>query len=241
MAAGSSQAAAGAWPVAGRTLRSLTAGFRGRSLAAAPVAPSEGTAVAPLDSGAVDRGSAMTALALQAQGGDHVARDELLTRVHLLAARYARARLWSYPGARDLAADVAQEVCVAVLTALPRYEPREVPFEAFVHGIAARKVADAQRAVLRSAEPVADVPDTVDRTHPAPEEISVTRDEAARAWRLLGGLSPLHRELLVLRVAVGQSAEEVGAALGMTAGAVRVTQHRALNQLRLLAAQEGSR
>lgn len=45
----------------------------------------------------------------------------------------------------------------------------------------------------------------------------------------------------MLRVAVGQSAEEVGAALGMTAGAVRVTQHRALNQLRLLAAQEGSR
>jgi RNA polymerase sigma-70 factor (ECF subfamily) len=40
--------------------------------------------------------------------------------------------------------------------------------------------------------------------------------------------------VLVLRVAVGLTAEETGKSLGMTAGAVRVTQHRALARLREL-------
>jgi len=46
------------------------------------------------------------------------------------------------------------------------------------------------------------------------------------------------RELLLLRVAVGLSAEETGRALGMTPGAVRVAQHRALARLRTYAAEE---
>ncbi|MEO8328889.1 MAG: sigma factor-like helix-turn-helix DNA-binding protein, partial [Candidatus Nanopelagicales bacterium] len=36
----------------------------------------------------------------------------------------------------------------------------------------------------------------------------------------------------------GLSAEETGRALGMTPGAVRVAQHRALSRLRLYAAEE---
>jgi RNA polymerase sigma-70 factor (ECF subfamily) len=40
------------------------------------------------------------------------------------------------------------------------------------------------------------------------------------------------REILRLRVVAGMSAEETGRALGMTPGAVRVAQHRALNTLR---------
>ncbi|NEE31628.1 hypothetical protein G3M53_40070, partial [Streptomyces sp. SID7982] len=45
------------------------------------------------------------------------------------------------------------------------------------------------------------------------------------------------RELLVLRVAVGLTAEETGRMLGMSPGAVRVAQHRALSRLRALAEQ----
>ena len=40
---------------------------------------------------------------------------------------------------------------------------------------------------------------------------------------------------MVLRVGAGLTAEETGAALGMTAGAVRVAQHRALTKMRELA------
>jgi RNA polymerase sigma-70 factor, ECF subfamily len=40
---------------------------------------------------------------------------------------------------------VAQEVCLAVLSALPRYRNMGRPFVSFVFGIASHKVADAAR------------------------------------------------------------------------------------------------
>ena len=49
---------------------------------------------------------------------------------------------------------------------------------------------------------------------------------------LLDRLPEKLREILRLRVVAGMSAEETGRALGMTPGAVRVAQHRALNTLR---------
>ncbi|MDQ3528217.1 MAG: RNA polymerase subunit sigma, partial [Actinomycetota bacterium] len=55
---------------------------------------------------------------------------------------------------------------------------------------------------------------------------------ATRVWALLDELPGHQRELLVLRVAVGLTARETADALGMTPGAVRVAQHRALNRLR---------
>jgi RNA polymerase sigma-70 factor (ECF subfamily) len=61
------------------------------------------------------------------------------------------------------------------------------------------------------------------------------RADADRARELLEHLPPNLRELLVLRVAVGLSAEDTGRVLGMSAGAVRVAQHRALSRLRVLA------
>ncbi len=54
---------------------------------------------------------------------------------------------------------------------------------------------------------------------------------------LLDQLPSHQRELLLLRVVAGLSAEETGSALGMSSGAVRVAQHRALARLRALAQQ----
>ncbi len=71
--------------------------------------------------------------------GGHAA-ETLMGRVHQVALRYARGRLGRF-GAEDLAQDAAQEVCMAVHTALPDYDERGAPFEAFAYTIASRKVA----------------------------------------------------------------------------------------------------
>ena len=172
-------------------------------------------------------------LAARAGAGEETAREELLAGVHRLALRYARARLGTYPAAAELAADVAQEVCMAVLTALPSYDDRGVPFEAFVYRIAAHKVADAQRAYARN--PVAaDALGAVwsqEQVGSAEDDV-VAADEAARVREVLATLSQKHQEVLILRVAVGLSAQETADALGSTPGAVRVLQHRALAALR---------
>jgi RNA polymerase sigma-70 factor, ECF subfamily len=133
--------------------------------------------------------------------------------------------------------DVAQEVCIAVLSALPRYQDMGRPFVSFVFGIASHKVADAMRSAARQALPTADVPDGPD-DRPGPEEAALACLEAERVRALLARLPAQQRELVALRVLFGLSAEETGRALGMSPGAVRVAQHRALARLRTFVAAE---
>jgi RNA polymerase sigma-70 factor (ECF subfamily) len=170
--------------------------------------------------------------------GDAAATEGLLTAVRRMVHRYIRARLGGPNGDDSAADDAAQEVCIAVLTALPRYRDEGVPFEAFVYSIAARKLADIHRAAVRRAVPVAQVPDEIDLTD-GPEALAVRSDDAQLARELLQTLPEQQREILLLRVAVGLSAEETGRALGLTPGAVRVAQHRALRRLRDCAAEPG--
>ncbi len=171
--------------------------------------------------------------------GEGPAIDALLAYVHPLALRYCRAKLVRLPGgARHHVDDVAQEVCVAVLCALPRYKDQGRPFEAFVYGIAAHKIADLQRAAMRgpgsTVVPQDDLPEVPDEAL-GPEEQALLSSDAAWAKELLSNLPARQRELVLLRVAAGLSAEETGEVLGMSPGAVRVAQHRALSRLRALA------
>lgn len=121
---------------------------------------------------------------------------------------------------------------MAVMTALPRYQDQGRPFMAFVYGIAAHKVADAHRAAGRNkSEPVEEMPERMD-TGDGPEQRALDSDAGRRMNELLATLPEKQREVLVLRLVVGLSAEETAAAVGSTAGAVRVAQHRALGKLK---------
>lgn len=174
-----------------------------------------------------------------AVGGDRPSVARLLAWVQPLVVRYCRARVGRHDRSYASADDVAQEVCLAVLTALPGYQDQGRPFLAFVYGIAAHKVADAHRAAARDrAEPVAEVPDEPELSA-GPEQHALRGELSDRMGALLRVLPAKQREILVLRVAVGLSAEETAAAVGSTPGAVRVIQHRALARLRrALAAEE---
>jgi RNA polymerase sigma-70 factor, ECF subfamily len=183
-----------------------------------------------------DAAQGLQRLAARAVEGDAQAAETLLGAVHRMVHRYCRARLARIPGAEHAADDVAQEVCIAVLSALPRYRDEGKPFEAFVYKIAANKVADAQRGSYRQPQPQAELPDVIDISD-GPEDLAVRASDAERARALLELLPPPLRELMLLRVAVGLSADETGRALGMSAGAVRVAQHRALQRLRAAAEQ----
>jgi RNA polymerase sigma-70 factor, ECF subfamily len=172
-----------------------------------------------------------------AMRGQPAAIDTLLRQIRPMVLRYCRARLGRISGHYHAADDVAQEVCIAVLSALPRYQDMGRPFASFVFGIASHKVADAMRSAARMAIPTEDLPDGPD-DRPGPEETAVAYIEAERARALLARLPMRQRELLVLRVLSGMSAEETGDALGMSAGAVRVAQHRALARLRAIVLAE---
>lgn len=136
------------------------------------------------------------------------------------------------PGTVD---DVVQETCLALLLALPSYADRGHRFTTFAFAVALNKARDAHREAARSPRPVAAVPDVPD-PYPGPEETAERRVDAAYLAGLLGRLPAASREVVRLRVGAGLSAAETAGVLGMSEGAVRVAQHRALRRLRELAA-----
>src|SRR5215472_1854316 len=110
-------------------------------------------------------GEHLDSVVAEAVAGDRDALRDVLETIRPIVVRYCRARVGTIERSGLTADDVAQEVCLAAITALPRYRDHGRPFLAFLYGIAAHKVADAHRAAARNrSEPVAEVPDE-------PEEI----------------------------------------------------------------------
>ncbi len=173
-----------------------------------------------------------------ASDGDPAAIQALLRMITPVVVRYCRARLGGRNLAHITAEDVAQEVCMAALIALPGYQDRGGSFLHLVYAIAANKVADAFHANSRDRTlPVADLPDVPDLDGENSPENHVLGQHLGKALsQLLATLQPRHRELIVLRMIIGLSATETAEALGLTPGAVRVMQHRVLHKLRKEAA-----
>ena len=145
--------------------------------------------------------------------------------------RYCASRL----GDVETAQDVTQEVLLAVHIALSREPSLDVLPYGF--GVAAHKVADVYRVRARRPEHLtSEVPEAPDLGD-GPESTALRRDDVRRVRALLEQLPPRARELLLLRTS-GLTAEEAGKVVGLSPGAVRVAQHRAMNQLRDLVAQQ---
>jgi RNA polymerase sigma-70 factor, ECF subfamily len=171
-------------------------------------------------------------LASEAVRGDRSAVAQLLAEIQPLVLRYCRGRIGRQDRTYACADDIAQEACLAVIKALPTYRDQGRPFLAFVYGISSHKVADAHRAAARNrSEPVADVPD-VPEWRDGPQERAEHSELSDTMARLMNTLPAKQRDILVLRVIVGLTAEETADAIGSTPGAVRVAQHRALGRLR---------
>lgn len=185
-----------------------------------------------------DDGNDLEGLARRAGNGDRAALDAFLRLVQPPVVRYCRSRLVGAHGALG-ADDVAQEVLLAICHALPRFRPEgRTSVMAFVFGIARNKIVDGYRYTGRDRSVARDVlPDDADDA-PGPEAAAVLSTEVIRLRRALDQLLPQHREVLGLRIGMAYSAEEVGQLIGSSAGAVRVTQHRALQKIRLLLADE---
>ncbi|MBI3224812.1 MAG: sigma-70 family RNA polymerase sigma factor [Mycolicibacterium cosmeticum] len=177
-------------------------------------------------------GERLDAVVADAVAGDRDALRVVLETIRPIIVRYCRARIGSAERSGLSADDIAQEVCLAAITALPRYQDQGRPFLAFVYGIAAHKIADAHRASARNrSEPTDVVPERYSG-EAGPEQRALDSEASNRMDRLLSTLPEKQREIVILRVVVGMSAEEVAEAVGSTPGAVRVAQHRALAKLK---------
>ncbi|MGN2637107.1 sigma-70 family RNA polymerase sigma factor [Nocardia takedensis] len=167
-----------------------------------------------------------------AAAGDERAVSEIIRIVHPLVRRYCGARLGNTAHLHVTADDVVQEVLIATVKAVSRYQDQGKSFLAFVYGIAANKVADAfRRSQMHPIYPMAEMPDEP-CTAAGPEEWALASERGAATRELMKTLAPAHRQVLVMRIVLGWSAAQTAEAIGTSPGVVRVMQHRALTKLR---------
>ena len=122
--------------------------------------------------------------------------EALLRQFRPAIVRYCRARLAdNCTGSLDKD-DLAQEVCLALVSALPSYRDMGRPFGAFVFAIAAHKVADAARGAARAPLPVPVLPDLPDRC-PGPEETAVKGIDASGAGQVQIVVAHCQRRCLI--------------------------------------------
>jgi RNA polymerase sigma-70 factor (ECF subfamily) len=185
----------------------------------------------------VSEDAALATLVERAKAGDRAATEELVAQLRPRVFRYILARVLD----RRLADDVTQEVTVTMLTALPRHVDRGVPLTAWVFGIAVHKISESRRVASRRHETAdAAIPDGRSDAALEPETAVLRLETSEYVATLLAQLPDVQAEIVRLRVAAGLSADETAAVLGMSAGAVRVAQHRALARLRDLVGEAAS-
>jgi RNA polymerase sigma-70 factor (ECF subfamily) len=165
-------------------------------------------------------------LVSRAQHGDPEAfgqlYDVLVDRVY----RYVRSRVSNLADAEDL----TQRVFMKAIEALPRYEPRGLPFAAWIFRIARNVVIDAGR-MTRDHAPLDDAM-TLLSNDPGPAELALAGDDRATITRALAGLTSDQRDVISYRFFGDLSVAEIAAVLGKSQGAVRVLQFRGLAALR---------
>lgn len=131
------------------------------------------------------------------------------------------------------AEDVTQQIFAKLTTALQRYEPRSVPFSAWILRIAHNAAIDSLRA--RRAVPCEEV------RSPDLEDSSIARERAQDLQEAIAQLPDEQREVIVMRFVLGLSPREIADRMGRSEDAIHGLQHRGRVTLRreLTAMQAG--
>jgi RNA polymerase sigma factor (sigma-70 family) len=177
---------------------------------------------------------ATTADLLQrAKLGDEDARNELFARYLPSLRRWARGRLprWT----RDLrdTEDVVQETLLQTLKNISAFEPRhEGALQAYLRQALMNRVRDEVRRVARRGFTEEIVDDRHVDERPSPLDEAIGREALDRYEAALARLRPAERELVIARVELGQSYQQIAAAHAKaSADAARMAVSRALLRL----------
>ena len=122
------------------------------------------------------------------------------------------------------AEDVTQHVFTKLITTLPKYEQRNVPFAAWILRVARNVAIDHMRA--RRAIPCEEVRELEPQHDSTNEDSSLTLREALKS------LPEDQRQVIVLRHVVGLTPGEIAGQLGKTEPSIHGLHHRGRGALR---------
>jgi RNA polymerase sigma-70 factor (ECF subfamily) len=167
-----------------------------------------------------------------AQGGDLEALGSLYDAHINQVYRYALARLGNVHDAED----VAEEIFIKMLSGLPNYEWRKVPFAAWLMRISRNEVVSFARRNGKRMHDGELPEELVDKRNTDPAE-TTERALALEDLRSAVALLPeAQREVIILRFASGLSVSDTAKALGKNENNVKVLQHKGMQRLQVLMA-----
>jgi RNA polymerase sigma-70 factor (ECF subfamily) len=164
----------------------------------------------------------------RAAGGELQAFEQVYRRYHHVVYRFARAMT----GSADAAEDVTQEVFVALIRELHRYDPSRAAFTTYLYAIVRnqsrnRLRRDRRYSPLERLRPRASASD-----HEHPLRRLEGDETAAQVRRALRMLPSRDRELILLCDLHGLAYADAAIVVGASVGAVRARLHRARYLLR---------
>jgi RNA polymerase sigma-70 factor, ECF subfamily len=163
----------------------------------------------------------------RAAEGERQAFELVYHRYHQVVYRFARAMT----GGPDAAEDVTQEVFIALIKELPRYDPARAGFTTYLYGIARNLSRDRWRRTQRRLALEA-IGLEKRSTTDDPLDLIERAQAATQIHRALRGLPLRYREVIILCDLHGLAYAEAALVVRSSVGSVRARLHRARQLLR---------
>jgi RNA polymerase sigma-70 factor (ECF subfamily) len=168
----------------------------------------------------------------RAQDGDQAAARVLFERALPPVRRWAHGRLPRQARSAADTEDVVQDVFLRTLRRIRRFQHRTVGgLQAYLRRAVVNRVRDLIRASKRHGVAVDLEAAPVRDWKPSPLEAAIMKQQLDRFLEALARLRPADRQVIVWRIELGYTADEIAIKLGKSKGAAGMTVSRALARL----------
>jgi RNA polymerase sigma factor (sigma-70 family) len=167
----------------------------------------------------------------RAQAGDPQAATILIERALPPVRRWAHGRLPRYARGASDTEDVIQDVFLRTLRGIKRFQHRTVGgLQAYLRQAVVNRIRDLIRGSKRREIDAGTRREARD-WKPSPLEAAIMGEQLDRFLEALGTLRPADRQVIVWRIELGYTADEIATKLGKSKAAAGMTVTRAMARL----------
>ena len=182
------------------------------------------------DRGAENSDSTLDVLQ-RAQQGDQRAASVLIERALPPVRRWAHGRLPGYARGYGDTEDVVQDAFLGTLRRIKKFQHRTVGgLQVYLRQAVINRVRDLIRGSMRHGDTVPLDSDARD-WNPSPLEAAIMREQLERFLEALRSLRPADRQVIVWRLELGYTTDEIATKLGKSKAAAGMTISRAMTRL----------
>ena len=167
----------------------------------------------------------------RAKGGDDRAAQVLIERALPSVRRWAHGRLPRYARSDADTEDVVQDAFLRTLRGIKRFQHRTVGgLQAYLRQAVVNRVRDLIRGSRRRPTEM-HIDEEPRDWKPSPLESAILHEQLDRFLEALRKLRPADRQVIIWRIELGYTAEEIAAKLGKSKAAAGMTVTRAMTRL----------